>query len=201
MVRVVKSTVARYCPPLFLKDLLPVANHPCLQKIQRSSMLHFLRHIQVHSLNIYGLTSVGPHSSSNSFVGIERPSRCGSECYRRSQALRREHVTDMEQIAMQLGRRSGTPRCIRACYMVPSRCSRLKTRGFCRFNVDRVGSHVVAEPYNRLPSQAILMSRKLTNRRSKLAVFPLNGRPIDCQRMCVDHVQELERKGILPKRK
>lgn len=93
-----------YCPSQTI--------HVCLQKIQRSSMLHFSRHIRVHSLNIYGLPFVGPHSSSNSFVGIERPSRCGCECCRRSQALRHEHVTDMDQIAMQLGG-SGTPRCIR----------------------------------------------------------------------------------------
>jgi len=78
-------------------------------------MLYFSRDIWVHSLSIYGLTSVGPHFSSNSFVGIERPSRCVCECCRRSQAMRHEHVTEMDQIAIQLGARSGTPNFIWAC--------------------------------------------------------------------------------------
>src|SRR6266850_1949094 len=42
----------------------------------------------------------------------------------------------------------------------------LETRGFSRFNVGHVGSHVAAEPSNHLSSQAILVSSKLTNRRS-----------------------------------
>ena len=83
---------------------------------------------------------------SNSFVGIECPSRCVFECCRMSQAMRQEHVTDMDQVAMQLGRRSGVPK-----YMGMLIDSKLvlpysRLDGFSRFNVDRVGPLLQLRP-------------------------------------------------------
>jgi len=83
--------------------------------------------------------------------------------------MRHEHVTDMGPDRDAAGKKKWGAE----VYMGMLNGSKVgasvfETRGFSRFNVVRVGSHVVAEPSNPLPSHAILVSSKLINRRSLL---------------------------------